>query len=176
MFGGQMACEAINFILKRVLKEERPARMQNKGYGMPSSHAQFVSFFSLTLALFLVFRHTPKPRTEEHTPLSLASRVGLSGLAVGGAGVVAWSRVYLGYHTPKQVWVGCLAGAVCAVGWFAFTAVLRQYGVLSWILDLPVVRLFRLRDLVVNEDLVQAGWETWEEQRRNLDTGNKKKR
>lgn len=174
MFGGQMACEALNFVLKRVLKEERPAKMHGKGYGMPSSHAQFVTFFSLTLAFFLVFRHVPKPATASHTPLSMGSRIGLSGLAIAGAGLVAWSRIYLSYHTPKQVLVGCLAGVICAVGWFSFTAVLRQYGVLAWILEQPAVRLFRMRDLVVGEDLVQAGWEKWEEQKRGLIPGGKK--
>jgi hypothetical protein len=27
MFGGQMACEALNWMLKRYIKEERPRRM-----------------------------------------------------------------------------------------------------------------------------------------------------
>ncbi|POS87269.1 Acid phosphatase/Vanadium-dependent haloperoxidase, partial [Erysiphe pulchra] len=39
MFAGQMACEALNFALKRLWKEERPKPMHGKGYGMPSSHA-----------------------------------------------------------------------------------------------------------------------------------------
>ncbi|KFY80828.1 hypothetical protein V499_00342 [Pseudogymnoascus sp. VKM F-103] len=31
MFAGQMACEAVNFILKRIIKEERPKQMHGKG-------------------------------------------------------------------------------------------------------------------------------------------------
>lgn len=27
MFGGQMGCEALNFLLKRLIKEERPKRI-----------------------------------------------------------------------------------------------------------------------------------------------------
>lgn len=27
MFAGQMGCEALNFVLKRIIKEERPKRM-----------------------------------------------------------------------------------------------------------------------------------------------------
>ncbi len=27
MFAGQMGCEALNFLLKRIIKEERPKRM-----------------------------------------------------------------------------------------------------------------------------------------------------
>ena len=170
-----MACEAMNFTLKRILKEERPQRMQGKGYGMPSSHAQFVTFFSLSLSLFLLFRHVPKAPTSSHTPFSMISRLGLSGLAVASAGLVAWSRIYLNYHTPKQVLVGCLAGAISAVVWFVFTAMLRKSGLLLWGLDQPLVRLFRLRDLVVEEDLCQSGWEQWERKRlSSVETSRKK--
>jgi dolichyldiphosphatase len=42
MFAGQMGCEALNFALKRLIREERPRTMHGKGYGMPSSHAQFL--------------------------------------------------------------------------------------------------------------------------------------
>jgi dolichyldiphosphatase len=161
-----MACEALNFALKRILKEERPKQMHGKGYGMPSSHAQFVTFFSLSLTFFLLFRHVPKPPTPSHTPLSMVARVGLSGLALVNAGLVAWSRIYLSYHTPKQVMVGCVAGAVTAVGWFLVTTVVRKIGLLAWILDQYPTRMFRMRDLVIEEDLCQAGWEKWEESKR----------
>ncbi len=165
MFGGQLACEALNFALKRILKEERPKQMHGKGYGMPSSHAQFVAFFSLSLTLFLLFRHMPKKPSPSYTPLSLVARVGLSGLALVSAGLVAWSRIYLNYHTPKQVVVGCLAGSFSAISWFAATTIVRQIGLLSWVLDQYPTRLFRMRDLVVEEDLCQAGWEKWEAKR-----------
>lgn len=176
MFAGQMACEVLNFALKRILKEERPKQMHGKGYGMPSSHAQFVSFFSISLALFLLVRHVPKKATSSHTPLSFMARVGLSGLVLAGAGAVAASRVYLSYHTPKQVVVGCVAGVVTAVGWFLIVAVVRQIGLLGWALNQPVTRLFRMRDLVVEEDLCQAGWEKWEVKRIALDPTSSKKR
>lgn len=164
MFAGQMGCEALNFALKRLIKEERPKQMYGKGYGMPSSHAQFVAFFSISLSLFLLFRHTPpKQSRPSHTPLSLGSRVSLSGLAICGAAAVAWSRVYLNYHTPKQVMVGVAAGVSSAIAWFVVTTVLRRSGLLEWCLNSQIARLFRMRDLVVEEDLCQAGWEKWEE-------------
>ncbi|KAE8443376.1 hypothetical protein EG329_001934 [Mollisiaceae sp. DMI_Dod_QoI] len=165
MFAGQMACEVLNFVLKRILKEERPKQMHGKGYGMPSSHAQFVAFFSLSLTLFLLFRHEPKKPTPSHTPLSLATRVVLSVLALANAALVAWSRTYLSYHTPKQVLVGCAAGAISAISWFLITTIVRQIGLLSWFLDQYPTRLFRIRDLVVEEDLCQSGWEKWEAKR-----------
>ena len=176
MFGGQMACEGLNFALKRLLKEERPKQMHGKGYGMPSSHAQFVAFFSISLTLFLLFRHVPKQATPSHTPLSMLARVVLSGVVLSNAGLVAYSRIYLSYHTPRQVLVGCLAGAVTGVSWFLVTTVVRQIGLVSWALDQPLVRLFRMRDLVVEEDLCQAGWEKWEGKRIPESSANGKKK
>jgi dolichyldiphosphatase len=138
--------------------------MHGKGYGMPSSHAQFVTFFSLTLTLFLLFRHVPHP-TETHTPFSFFQRFVLSILAIGSAGAVAVSRIYLNYHTQKQVLVGCIAGAIYAFVWFGFTTVLRRSGWVEWGLETYLARLFRVRDLVIQEDLVDSGWARWEERR-----------
>ncbi|KAF1961252.1 DOLPP1 protein [Byssothecium circinans] len=165
MFAGQMACEALNWCLKRYIKEERPREMHGKGYGMPSSHAQFVTFFSVTLTFFLLFRHVPHP-TETHTPFSFAQRFALSIAALASAAAVASSRIYLSYHTPKQVLVGCAAGAIFAVVWFGFTTFLRRAGWVEWALETELAKLFRVRDLVVQEDLVDSGWARWVERRR----------
>ncbi|KAM5342597.1 hypothetical protein ACJ41O_013563 [Fusarium nematophilum] len=180
MFAGQLACEAINFALKRLIKEERPRRIHGKGYGMPSSHAQFVAFWSVSLALFLLVRHrTPallrgRAESSVHRPWSLLERLAVSVAAVVIAAATAWSRVYLNYHTTKQVLVGCAAGVVSAVGWFVITEVLRQTGLLGWALETRLARAFRVRDLVIEEDMCQAGWEKWEE-RRTAGSPNSKK-
>lgn len=244
MFAGQLACEAVNFALKRLIKEERPRRIHGKGYGMPSSHAQFVAFWALSLALFLLVRHRPRdsravtavtaaaaaaatkgssssksigsqekekettttaaeddkvaatkspPATTAtaaavawerwrqaqtelqelygldrypHRPWSVPERLAASAVAFALAALVAWSRVYLGYHTTRQVLAGLAAGLVSAAAWFAATAAARACGLLDWAVGLPAARLLRLRDLVVEEDLCQAGWEKWEERRR----------
>jgi dolichyldiphosphatase len=240
MFAGQLACEGVNFALKRLIKEERPRVLLHhggggaavgRGYGMPSSHAQFAVFWAVALSLFLVVRHRPvaapapavagsggggggasrvqqqqreekgggtnekaengkgkdvpalagAPRAYKpggisaltasieaysHAPWTTAQRVVVSAGALVVSALVAWSRVYLGYHTVRQVLAGCAAGAVSAVGWFAVTYLLRQTGLLAWALETPVARWFRLRDLVVVEDLCQAGWEKWERMRR----------
>lgn len=241
MFLGQLACEAVNFVLKRLIKEERPAMGARfgsngsvdgqsggtpvgKGYGMPSSHAQFAVFWAVAVSLFLMVRHRPLgpeqittrdaaardggggekraaggggaggggkaapapaladvPRAYRqgglraanasieaysHTHWTLAQRGVVSAGALLVAALVAWSRVYLGYHTVRQVLAGCAAGAGCAAAWFAVTYLMRETGMLAWALELPVARWFRVRDLVVVEDLCQAGWEKWEERRR----------
>lgn len=215
MFAGQLACEAVNFALKRLIKEERPSRIHRtggKGYGMPSSHAQFVAFWAVAMVLFLLVRHTPswtdhgyrlaqqqqQQRQGEnstinnnkesssssrssrknawgqewvmvesyaHRPWSYSERAAASAVVLAAAAAVSWSRVYLGYHTVPQVLVGALAGAACACAWYAATAALRAAGLLAWALESPVARGLRLRDLVVSEDLSQAGWEKWEDRK-----------
>jgi dolichyldiphosphatase len=82
------------------------------------------------------------------------------------AGAVAASRIYLSYHTPKQVIVGCTTGVAFALAWFAFTTYLRRAGWIDWALETWVLRLLRVRDLVIQEDLVDSGWARWEDRRR----------
>ena len=193
MFAGQMGCEALNFALKRYIREERPSRMcdvyqtslsltpvtemHGKGYGMPSSHSQFVAFFSLSLSLFLLLRHSPSPPTS-YSPTTMTQRALLSILACFCAGTVAASRVYLSYHTPRQVLAGVAAGAISAIAWFIFTTMLRNYGWIEWALDLPLARLLRMRDLITMEDLTDAGWARYEDRRKmrksNVEKSKKK--
>ncbi|PGG97217.1 hypothetical protein AJ79_09300 [Helicocarpus griseus UAMH5409] len=164
MFAGQMLCEAINFLLKRLIREERPAQMFGKGYGMPSSHSQFVAFFALSLTFFLLVRHVPDTSTG-YSPSTFAQRAVFSFLACVCAGAVAISRIYLNYHTRKQVVAGCAVGVVCGTLWFWFSNYLRSSGWIDWALDTRLARMARMRDLLVGEDLVEAGWQRWEEKR-----------
>ena len=138
--------------------------MNGKGYGMPSSHAQFVAFFAVSLALFLLTRHQPRP-SESYEALSWHRRVLLSMAVIIGAATVAASRVYLRYHTPKQVLVGVSAGLIFAVLWFHFTSLARRRGWLNAALEHPLLRAFRVRDLLVEEDPMEAGWARWEQKR-----------
>ncbi|KAL2212186.1 PAP2-domain-containing protein [Sarocladium strictum] len=185
LFAGQLACEALNFALKRLIKEERPRRIHGKGYGMPSSHAQFVAFWSVSLALFLLVRHRPRDvsATAERKngsaasknkskrgigsdrPWSFLERAAVSVLGLLVAAAVAWSRTYLGYHTTRQVLVGSGAGVASALAWFIFTGELRRTGWLHWALQTRLARALRTRDLIVVEDMCQAGWEKWEQHR-----------
>lgn len=139
--------------------------MYGKGYGMPSSHAQFVAFFAVSLTLFLLQRHVPSASTS-YSPSTFGERVLLSILGCGCASAVAASRIYLNYHTSKQVLVGVGAGAVSAIGWFLATAYLRRYGWIDWVLENPLARMLRMRDLITTEDLVDAGWGRYESRRK----------
>ena len=136
--------------------------MNGKGYGMPSSHAQFATFFSLYISLFLLIRHTPNSSLD-HTPLTLLQRSILSFLALLCALAVASSRTYLNYHTTNQVLIGCAAGAFSAMTWFALTSWLRRRGWIGWAIETEPFMIFRVRDLAIQEDLAEAGWQRWKE-------------
>jgi dolichyldiphosphatase len=130
---------------------------------MPSSHAQFTTFLlslslSLTLRLFLslfvLLRH--KPSTFNHyKTTSFLEHLALSVIAYVCAGLVAASRVYLNYHMPKHVLVGCAAGASSAISWFCprqSTTFLRRSGLLDLVLKNDLAHFLRIRDLTVTED------------------------
>lgn len=139
--------------------------MHGKGYGMPSSHAQFVAFFSTFLTLFLLFRHDPHNHpsaSTTHMPTPFWQRLALSILSLFSAAAVAQSRIYLDYHTPRQVYVGVAVGVGCAIAWFIVTGLARQTGLVDKLLDFPPLRWLRFRDLVVHEGLEDAGWGRWE--------------
>ena len=126
---------------------------------MPSSHAQFLTFFSVSISLFLLVRHT-NSNPAAATPLVL--RLLFSVLTLMTAALVAASRVYLNYHTPKQVLIGCAAGFVTAIAWFFVTGIARRRGWIDYALNTDIATLFRIRDLVIDEDLVEAGWRDWD--------------
>ena len=159
--------------------------MNGKGYGMPSSHAQFLAFFSIYLSLFLLVRH--RPPVPEHNrlpsfagPLSLLipspyiQRVILALLVLGMAVLVSFSRIYLNYHTPRQVLVGCSAGVLSAISCYLVTLFIRKEGWLYWILDSEICRWLRIRDLVIEEDLAESGWREWDRRRRTRQIEKKK--
>jgi dolichyldiphosphatase len=127
---------------------------------MPSSHAQFTAFFAASLSLFLLARHRPLPRTPTPWPFALRLLLSLAGAA--GAALVAASRVYLGYHTDAQTVAGCGAGVVAAAGWFVVTGWARREGWVRWAVGWPIARALRVRDLLPEEDLADAGWVRWQ--------------
>ncbi|KAH0613114.1 uncharacterized protein H6S33_009494 [Morchella sextelata] len=168
MLSGQLACEALNWVLKRCFKQQRPKQMYGKGYGMPSSHAQFVAFFALYLSLWLHLR------ASHHLPRY--QKVLLSILCVAGSAAVSGSRVYLSYHTPTQVACGYSVGVVFAVGWFLVTAWLRETrmgeegswglerltgGRRLWEWILWVGQWACVKDLCTQVDVVRWEWEVW---------------
>lgn len=76
-FVGQLACEGLNLGLKRIFKHGRPTDFLGTGYGMPSSHSQFMGYFMAFWCLHL-YRFRPgltrareARRRGESSPMSL---------------------------------------------------------------------------------------------------------
>lgn len=72
--------------------------------------------------------------------------------------------------------MGSGAGAGSAVAWFIVTGLARSEGWVEWALELKGLKLLRVRDLVVEEDLAEAGWQRWEERRRKRVLGQEVKK
>ena len=111
---GQLANEVVNYALKRAIREPRPTHVhQHLGtqpkWGMPSDHAQFVGFAAGYLTLWALRRWRIAPPW----------RAGAASALHAGAAAVAVSRVYLGYHTQRQVLAGYTVGLITGCVWFA---------------------------------------------------------
>ncbi|KAG0367206.1 hypothetical protein BGZ54_004239 [Gamsiella multidivaricata] len=61
MFAGQLANEFVNQVLKRLFKQARPTEYLGDGYGMPSSHSQFMAYFA-TYTAILMYRSVLRPQ------------------------------------------------------------------------------------------------------------------
>mmetsp|Transcript_39251 Transcript_39251/g.79274 ORF Transcript_39251/g.79274 Transcript_39251/m.79274 type:complete len:290 (-) Transcript_39251:36-905(-) len=113
----------INKLLKDMWKEPRPSHLfcggdsgvvgdidAYSGFGMPSNHAQFMTYVATTTTLFLFAR--VKASSMELLAWSLA--------AWALTAATCLSRVHLGYHTQQQVFVGIIAGSIISGLWFTF--------------------------------------------------------
>ncbi|CAF1922239.1 BnaC02g48930D [Brassica napus] len=104
---GSVSNSALSVALKRILNQERPVATLRSDPGMPSSHAQSISFISL----FTLFSVMEWLGTNE---LSLF----LSGLIVALASYFTWLRVSQKLHTASQVVVGAIVGSVYSTLWY----------------------------------------------------------
>lgn len=77
--------------------------------------------------------------------------------------MVAYSRIYLQYHTPPQVLVGVGIGAILGISWYVSVLVLRASGAVDWILHLPVVEMlwFKDGDIGSLEHDLREEWMEW---------------
>lgn len=99
--------EAINLVLKRLLKCPRPGSfpvvgIKNGDYAMPSSHAQLMGCL---LALILLLARS-RSVGKHYYPILFILKLTTFVSTV----LVCISRVYLGYHLLEQVLVGVVIG------------------------------------------------------------------
>ncbi|KAJ3395097.1 Dolichyldiphosphatase 1 [Lobulomyces angularis] len=104
MLIGQLSNELINFTLKSLIKQDRPFPQKlGKGYGMPSSHAQFMGFFCCYGGLWLYYRIKFDNNIYKYIALIKVLLLSFT---------VAYSRIYLNYHTKLQVFLGFNLGVI----------------------------------------------------------------
>ncbi|XP_070163047.1 dolichyldiphosphatase 1 [Polyergus mexicanus] len=114
-FSGIIINDCINFVLKHTICEARPMKRDGlyAEYGMPSTHAQFMWFFTAYATLFIYFRL--------NYSCTIVGRFWRTIVAVGciiTAILITYSRVYLLYHSSTQVFFGALLGLSLGTAWF----------------------------------------------------------
>mmetsp|Transcript_20209 Transcript_20209/g.35923 ORF Transcript_20209/g.35923 Transcript_20209/m.35923 type:complete len:196 (-) Transcript_20209:343-930(-) len=113
IFVGQMINVGLNVALKHVIKQPRPIsgpHLEHFGqFGMPSNHSQFMWF-----AAGFAFASWLKG-LQYRSSAALTRLLTLTSLCL--ACVVTWSRVYLGYHSVEQVYVGACVGLLAGTAW-----------------------------------------------------------
>lgn len=105
--------EILNHFIKDLVKQARPTTCalleMCDSHGWPSSHSQFMCFFSTYMMLLALRR------------LSFSDK-----LSKWFCALVSWpftlltlySRIYLGYHSLEQVIAGSLFGSLLGAGWY----------------------------------------------------------
>ncbi|KAJ2785080.1 hypothetical protein GGI15_002055 [Coemansia interrupta] len=147
---GQLLNEAFNLVLKLAIRENRPNPHLGDGYGMPSSHSQFMGFFAVYVCMYL------QTRVTTNAVQKLVVQIGALVLSM----LTIVSRVYLGYHTVLQVFAGTAVGLAAGYAWYQFIElVLYPSGLVAYALDSPVCRWLLIRDSRDIKDIVRAEYE-----------------
>ncbi|PPQ91884.1 hypothetical protein CVT25_000759 [Psilocybe cyanescens] len=156
MWTGQFAGELLNWIIKRIIKQERPIDSIGNGYGFPSSHSQYMAYFASFLMAHLYFRHRFSSTGSKIIDLLL--RIIVYSALLGWAGLVAYSRYYLGYHSAHQIFWGQAIGTALGLSVYVLSeAIPTRYPnsslgrLKTWLLNNPVVIWLQIRD----------GWAVW---------------
>lgn len=142
--GGHLVGEITNKIIKRIVKQPRPDFHKEFGsgsyslsYGMPLAHSQFMGFFAAYFVCIVLFKISHFQTSQK--------LIGCLVLIISSV-LVAFSRVYLYYHTTQQVLVGALFGAMLGLIYFVIIAIARDVGFIDWILSCPILRYFYIKD------------------------------
>jgi undecaprenyl-diphosphatase len=101
---GFIATSGLVFILKHTFTVPRPsnALIEFNGYAFPSSHAALAIFLAVNLIWILFRKNKLSPKARPAVAVTLLS------LAL----LVGFSRIVIHAHTPFQVLVGFMVGAV----------------------------------------------------------------
>lgn len=143
-FAGILINEILNQILKLWIKEPRPYERLHvhSEFGMPSSHSQFIWFFSSYVTLFVLIR---LHHMNNNAPLERAVRLLVLFSSWLLAIFVCISRIYLRYHTWSQVIIGSLIGIFNGTLWFCFIHIILS-PLFPYIVSWKISEFFLLRD------------------------------
>uniref|UniRef100_A0AAQ4P2U2 Dolichyldiphosphatase n=1 Tax=Gasterosteus aculeatus aculeatus TaxID=481459 RepID=A0AAQ4P2U2_GASAC len=115
-FGGVILNEAVNWVLKHILREPRPCAgthtTLHTEYGMPSSHSQLMWFFVVYFFLFLYLR---MHQTNNARCVDLLWRHILSIILLGTALSVSYSRPISEYFLVRDT------SLIPNILWFEYT-------------------------------------------------------
>ena len=150
---------AINYVsnacLKFYMAEERPRVISGRShfnrYGMPSTHAQFMTYVAAYQCLFVLFRLSHKGGSLLEWLWKVTWCAGNIAVAV----TVIYGRVYLYYHTVEQVVYGAAFGSLYAVAWFAVTHWVLSPALFPYLASTRAAEFFLLRDLT---DIPHVVW------------------
>ncbi|EJC99978.1 PAP2-domain-containing protein [Fomitiporia mediterranea MF3/22] len=158
MWAGQFACEGFNWLLKHLVKQGRPPESLGNGYGFPSSHSQYMGYFAAFLYMHLFFRH--RFTSTGYWIIDTLWRVLVYiGLAVW-TGIVCYSRLYLTYHTIRQILWGAGVGVALGVLTYTVTELIPFFYP-----DSPLGRFRRifLSHPIITWLRIKDGWAIWED-------------
>ncbi|KAI6041331.1 hypothetical protein EDC04DRAFT_2867323 [Pisolithus marmoratus] len=166
MWAGQFFSEGLNIVLKRAFREERPpdSKLHLNGYGFPSSHSQYMGYFGAFLTCHLYFRH--RFASTGNVLLDRSFRLLLYAVITSWVALVAYSRLSLLYHTPRQVAWGLTIGALLGTVHYIVTELLpyrRPHSVFSR------VRTAVLRHPLMQWAQVRDGWAIWPDGGREIE-------
>ena len=97
-------------------------------------------------------------------------------IVICGTILVSMSRIYLRYHTPRQVLCGGAIGVVLGISWHLVVVILRYFGVVDWILELWFVQIFWFKDGDIGSlehDLYEE-WMIWKKEHDERKSSNRK--
>lgn len=171
MWAGQLVGEGLNWILKHIVQQDRPAESIGNGFGFPSSHSQYMAFFSSFLVCHLYFRH--RFSSTGYLLVDQLWRLCIYMGLIGWAGLVAYSRYYLGYHNTYQILWGLGIGVFLGVSLYFISELIptRYPNSLlgkfkTRILNNPLLVWFQIRDgwAVWPDGGREGEWQRWRQQ------------
>ncbi|CAF3235346.1 unnamed protein product [Rotaria socialis] len=159
-FGGFVISGIINHYLKITFKQQRPERTRHRMdfydvYGMPSGHAQSFFYFMTYLSIFLFLKSQGSSTTYIR---SIRNRCLLLVQPIAAI-LVAYSRVYLYYHTIAQVVVGSFIGTILGGLWYYFINY-QFIKYVSFIIDQPLAKYFLIRDYSSIPNIIQFQYDS----------------